>query len=226
MTKTDSRARPLGLPFTARRFFVEEGWLYSRGERAIHHLTTHRGIDFRLKPGTPVVSSADGYAVASYQHSLRYYRNKVLAYRNKPVGFGYGYLIVVYHPSLKKFTLYGHLSRVSTGLKFVRPVGKWPSHRTAVLRMGPAQLLRGSKVRAGQLLGWSGDSGCTWGYKDYPSRPDRRTKPSWDGPHLHFEVFFGHGGGKRKYYDPFGLYGGHSGYPRRIPREGIGLWHG
>ena len=217
----------LRLPFCEWRFLVEEGWYYSDEERRIHRYRLHRGVDFSLKRGAPILAAHAGYALASYQHDYRRLSKKIMSYQGKPIGFGYGNFVQIYNPQNQRCTLYGHLQKVSKSLPFVRPHGLWPRLVTPTFRYTPHQFVtRGKLVKAGDVIGWCGDSGCTWGYRDYPPRPKLRAKPSWDGVHLHFEEFALTGSGQRHdYSDPFGLYGGSVSYPTTLlPRQLNQLW--
>ncbi|MBI5466465.1 MAG: M23 family metallopeptidase [Candidatus Kerfeldbacteria bacterium] len=218
--------RYLHLPFRGSRFFVEEGWYYSAEEHGIHHYKKHGGIDFRLRRGTSILAAHSGYALASYQHNIRRYRGRDLMYQGKPVGFGLGYLVVIWNPGLKRGTLYGHLQKASPALPHVRPTGKFPNLKSRLFSLRPSEFVRrGKRVRAGQVIGWCGDQGCTWGYSDYPRRPDPRYFPSWDGAHLHFEEFGKPAAGRRvDWRDPFGVYGFFKQYPRRVRRAKLSLW--
>lgn len=216
----------LRLPFHGRTFYVEEGWYYSREERSIHRLRKHWGIDFRLARGTPILAAHDGFALAGYQHALRLWRGKPLMYQGKPVGFGMGYYVVIWTPARKRGSLSCHLERISPRLPFTKPKGRFPNLGSKLGALPPVEFVRrGRFVRAGEVIGWCGDQGCTWGYSDYPRRPNPHTHPSFDGVHLHFEVFRKYANGVRYgFVDPFGLYRTFERYPRRVTARPGALW--
>lgn len=154
--------RYLRLPFRGRNFFVEEGWYYSNEERHIHRYRKHWGIDFRLKRGTPILAAHAGFALASYQHHVRTWRGDTLVYQGKPVGFGFGYHVVIWQPERKRGTLYAHLEQPHRGLPLIKPQGTWPKLRAKLIDLSPAGYARlGKWVRSGEVIGWCGDSGCT-----------------------------------------------------------------
>jgi murein DD-endopeptidase MepM/ murein hydrolase activator NlpD len=216
----------LSLPFRGKKFFVEEGWYYSKQENSIHHYKKHSGIDFKLKRWTPILAAHSGYALGSYQHNVRRYRGRDLLYRGRPVGFGYGYFVVIWNPELERGTLYGHCQKLSPRLSFIKPTGKFPNLKSGLYSLPAAQIIkRGSLVKVGQVIGWAGDQGCTWGYNDYPKRPNPKKFPSYDGVHLHFEEFgknlTGQPVGLR---DPFGIYKSYKQYPQVKRQSKFSLW--
>lgn len=81
----------------------------------------HYGLDIHVRPGTPVVAAADGII------------------RTVGRGAGLGNLIKVQHPTAGYVTVYGHLSKVATGIR------------------------RGKKVSRGDIIGFSGNTGLTSG---------------------------------------------------------------
>ncbi|GMQ82075.1 MAG: M23 family metallopeptidase [Rhodothermia bacterium] len=81
----------------------------------------HNGVDILVRSGTPVVSAADGVILQVSS------------------GSGLGILVKVQHPNAGYVTVYGHLSKVATGMR------------------------RGKKVSRGEIIGYSGNTGLTSG---------------------------------------------------------------
>lgn len=224
----------LTLPFTERRYKITEGWDYSDDEKEIHGFSGHGAVDFALSRNTPVLAAADGWAIASYSWRRLKLNSRPLLYRGKQVGFGLGYFVQIYHPQAKLYTAYGHLCKISPGIKFHAPrkIGDclWPLGH----KLNPENLPQhkwATRVKRGQVIGYVGDSGLTWGYEDYPTRPDYAKFPSWDEVHLHFEVFIRVGSKKiKKYFDPYGIKGRESDYPdffkkiKELGGKGTILW--
>jgi murein DD-endopeptidase MepM/ murein hydrolase activator NlpD len=88
----------------------------------------HSGVDFLVRPGTPVVSTGDGQV------------------RRATFSPAYGNFVEIRHPEAGYFTRYAHLSEVADDIR------------------------RGTTVKRGDTIGYSGNTG-------------RST-----GPHLHYEV--------------------------------------
>lgn len=225
----------LTLPFPEGQYEITEGWHYSDEEKAIHGFSGHGAVDFALSRGTPVLAAADGWAIASYSwRRLKREEGRPLLYRGKQIGFGLGYFVQIYHPQTKLYTAYGHLQKITPGIKFLAPRKRedclWPLGH----KLDPEKLPRhiwATKIKRGQVIGYVGDSGLTWGYEDYPARPDYVKFPSWDEVHLHFEVFTRVGSKKRKkYFDPYGIKEKGSEYPdslkkrKKLGGKGIILW--
>lgn len=207
----------LHLPFQKHKYRVTEGWRYSEEEQAIHDFKGHGAVDFALPRGTPVYDATNGIAISSYSCRLIKRQSKLARYKGKLVGVGLGYFVQIYHPSRKLYTAYGHLQKIAPGIAFHHPHERghvlWPVGH----KVKPAALKSyafAAKVKKGQLIGFVGDSGLTWGYNDYLARPDPKRFPSWDEVHLHFEVFVRVGSrGKKKYFDPYGIKGVFKDYP-------------
>lgn len=204
------RSRPfLRLPFKKQKYNISEGWNYSEEEKLIHGFVGHGAIDFELPRGTPVLAAAKGWAVSSYFGYFLKREGKTVLYQGQPLGFGLGYFVQIYHPSVKLFTSYGHLEKVAESIKFHAPKTRGNNLWPVGCKVDPERLAKyrwATKVEQGEGIGYVGDSGLTWGYKDYPVRPDPRTFPSWDEVHLHFEVFRRVGSRKRKiFFDPYGI---------------------
>lgn len=208
----------LCLPFKEQVHKITEGWHYSEQEKSIHGLSGHGGIDFAFPRGTKVLAAADGWAIASYfWKPVKNKDGSSRLYEGKEVGMGLGYFVQIYHPEVHLYTSYGHLERVVEKIRFHRPIKVkdvlWPIGN----KIDPENFSRyrfAKFVRAGDLIGYVGDSGLTWGYLDYPQRPNTHKYPSWDKTHLHFEVFTRIGSRKKKkYFDPYGIKSDFKDYP-------------
>ena len=205
MNKNASQS--LTLPFLkGEEVKITEGWIYSEEEKSIHGIANHQAIDYSGLRGTPVLASADGYAVSTSQIA---YLSRI--YQGKRVGYGYGNYVIIWHPEKKLYTLYAHLEQAAPDIPYFQPeersYGGWGPPPTLSLK--PEDLLKNAKfVKKGELIGWMGDSGLSWGYDELPRlRPDPICYPSWDEPHLHFEVFTINAEGKKVKLDPYGIYG-------------------
>lgn len=209
MADTD---RFLKLPFSrGTAFKISEGWLYSTKEKSIHHISVHKGIDFAIPYGVPIYASADGYALSS-----SHIKNNYASYQGKSIGYSYGNFVRLWHPEKKIFTQYSHLSRIDESIPYLDPIEiaeDWLPTRLHDSNSATYEN-EGRFVRQGELLGYSGDSGLSWGYQENPlERPNPEKFPSWDEPHLHFEVFVQNPqGNTKKFIDPFGIYGSYEKY--------------
>jgi murein DD-endopeptidase MepM/ murein hydrolase activator NlpD len=208
----------LYLPLKRTDYQITEGWRYSEEEKNIHGVSGHGGIDFSVPRGTEVLSAADGWAIASYYwKSLKNQDGSQRTLKDKEIGMGLGYFVQIYHPQENLYTSYGHLDRVSEEIPFHRPIERngvfWPvGHKVKPENLPHYKYAK--FVKTGEVIGFVGDSGLTWGYRDYPQRPDPNKYPSWDGIHLHFEVFNRVGSrGNKKYFDPFGIKSNFNDYP-------------
>ncbi|MCX6811751.1 MAG: hypothetical protein NT039_03615 [Candidatus Berkelbacteria bacterium] len=214
----------LALPFkSGTQYRITEGWIYSSQERNIHGHEKHGGIDFEVPRGTPVLAVADGYALASF-HQI--YSG---TYEGKRVGFGLGRFIQMWLPDVQVFLQYGHLAKIAEGVPYFPPNKVGEILEPRIVYHGPRDLdLSAMKfVKRGEVIGFAGDSGLSWGYDETPEfRPDPKTHPSWDEVHLHFEVFRrNEEGQKAEWWDPFGVYGDASLYqdlPAHV--KGTTLW--
>lgn len=207
----------LYMPFKRQTYKVTEGWRYSQAEQKITGLVGHGGIDFKLPRGTGVLAAAPGWAISSYFGYFLKKEGKPVFYKNKPLGFGLGYFVQIYHPETKLYSAYGHLEKIAEVIRFHQPrrirANVWPvGHK--ILPENLPKYKWATWVERGQVIGFVGDSGLAWGYEDFPQRPDPRKFPSWDEVHLHFEVFKRVGNRKKKqYFDPFGIKGEGKDYP-------------
>lgn len=191
-------------------------------------MSSHGGVDFALPRGTDALAVADGWAIASYfWKPVKNLDGSSKVYQDKEVGMGLGYFVQIYHPHIDLYTTYGHLDKISKDIPFHRPIKKkeifWPIGH----KIKPKDLPKynfAKFVKKGDVIGGVGDSGLTWGYQD---------DPSWDEPHLHFEVFKRVGSrGNKKYFDPFGMKATFNDYPdsyrlsniKQTGKKGPVLW--
>ena len=213
----------LKLPFEKGvDFEISEGWFYSREEREIHGKSIHSAIDYAVPYGTPVYAAADGFVIASSNIS-----QLEGTFKGKKVGYSYGNFVRVWHPEAQLFTQYGHLSKISPDIPFDEPknIGKAWIPTSLFDRDTDSFEKDGFFVRQGYLIGYAGDSGLSWGYDEKPLEERNRDMfPSWDEPHVHFEVFSKEPrGNTRKFIDPYGIYGQASEYLFPINTK-KGLW--
>jgi murein DD-endopeptidase MepM/ murein hydrolase activator NlpD len=105
---------------------ISSGFGYRR-HPVLGYARAHKGIDFAVPSGTPVMAAGDGLVASAGRNA------------------GYGNLLVINHTN-GYATAYGHLSRFAPGIH------------------------AGSRVRQGQLVAYSGNTGLS------------------TGPHLHYEI--------------------------------------
>jgi murein DD-endopeptidase MepM/ murein hydrolase activator NlpD len=209
----------LTLPIKRQRFKITEGWFYSEEEKKIHGREIHGGIDFKAKLGKPVYASVSGWATSSYHN--RPVKNKdgsERLYKGKPITNGLGYFVQIYHPENGRYTQYGHLGKIVQKIPFGKPRKRKDTYYPYGYKIKPENM-ENSKyyvwVNQGELIGYVGDSGLCWGYKDYPQRPNPSKYPSWDEVHLHFEEFSRNKKGiKKQLRDPFNIYSTFKDYPK------------
>lgn len=105
-------------------YSLEEGYIYSQEERDVHGFYIHGGLDFDCNFGTPVYAAASGFAVAGYHRFTLFNEDRTLRlHEGKPLGFGFGNMVQIYHSEETsgvlggRVTQYGHLSSVSSSIK-------------------------------------------------------------------------------------------------------------
>jgi murein DD-endopeptidase MepM/ murein hydrolase activator NlpD len=219
------------LTLPVKNFVISEGWDYD-AELPFHpDIPRHFAVDFRVPRGTPVYAAADGFAVQSFQ---TFYLDKldqpgVHEWRkNRRLGFGIGHFIQIWHPEQQVFTSYCHLDRVAGIIPYVPPVEEHPGlFNPTVVYQPLEEVLRVSKpVQRGQLIGYVGDTGLSMDYEEKPELPRNPSLfPSWDLPHLHFEVYTRNAAGRKEFrWDPYGIYGKTPDYASGKPATDGNLW--
>jgi murein DD-endopeptidase MepM/ murein hydrolase activator NlpD len=200
-------------------FKINEGWFYSEKEKQIHGRVIHGGVDFQAKRGEPVYATAGGWAISSYYN--RPIKNKdgsIRRYKEKPITMGMGYFVQIYHPENGRYTQYGHLEKIAEKIPFGTPRKRKEIYYPYGYKVKPESMKNSHYfvwINQGELIGYVGDSGLTWGYKDYPKRPSPKRYPSWDEIHLHFEEFTRDKNGRKiQQRDPFNLYNTFKYYPK------------
>lgn len=202
---------------------LSESWLYSSGEKLIHGFTLHGAADFDQKRGTPVYAAADGYAISSTQIAPQN-RN----FDGKQVGFGLGNFVQIWHPKQGVYTSYGHLWEIADNIKYFKPnCENGACSPDVIYNDTDYSVQNGTPVKRGDLIGYIGDTGLSWGYKETPlTQRDVVNEPSWDDTHLHFEVYTRVAPNfvKSKRYDPFGIYGRADQYNSASFVNPLSLW--
>lgn len=179
------------------------------------------GLTLRQKEESRFMLPAGGWAISSYHNRpVKEKDGSIRIYKEKPISMGLGYFIQIYHPENKRYTQYGHLEKIVKKIPFATPRKRKDSFYPYGYKIRPGDI-KNSKyyvwVNQGELIGYVGDSGLCWGYKDYPQRPDSKKYPSWDEIHLHFEEFSRDKKGKKiQQRDPFNLYKTYQHYPKNI----------
>lgn len=141
------------------------------GELRPNHF--HAGLDFKTQQsiGHPVYAFADGYVE----------RIGINAY-------GYGLVVYLNHPKMKRMTVYGHLSSFSDTIwKKVRERQVKEELNNADITFGPDEI----PIKMGDVIALSGNTGSS------------------GGPHVHFEVrglMSAPGKDDEEWYDPMAYF--------------------
>lgn len=217
----------LRLPFEkGTKTQITEGWEYSDEETAIHGYKRHFAVDFAADRGTPVYAAADGIAYSSFMRLFPPSESHK-TFKERRVGAGLGHFVEILHGGDDLRTQYGHLQKVAEAIPYFPPEVRDQDVLYPQIVHAPVDELmkKGRAVRRGDLIGWVGDSGLSWGYEETPDfRPDPKEFPSWDETHVHFEVYDRDDRGiKRHRFDPFGLYDHAPAYQSFKPTA-KGLW--
>lgn len=225
------------LPFAhGTDYLISEGWDYSDYERRVHGFLHHRAVDFATERGTPVYAPIKGYALASFHLAFAKGEGEVAwtsaearAYEGKFVGFGLGNFVQIYNPRSNIYVSLAHLEAASDSIPFFEPEPLEDGWNPTVLYQPAEEIVKIARyVQQGELVGYVGDSGCSWGYIEKPGqpRPNPAAHPSWDETHLHIEVYFRDDQGRKTTrLDPFGHYEGTAERYRIGIKEGrTSLW--
>jgi murein DD-endopeptidase MepM/ murein hydrolase activator NlpD len=203
ITKKDTSKKILIYPFDTNLnpIIITEGWFYSEEEKSIHGTTDHEGIDFALPIGTPIKAAFDGYAVSTYGFSWvtdinpDTQKEEFRLFYGDKISMDIGLFVQIYNPKTTLFTQYGHLSKINEQIPFTKPLldEETETYFPAGNRIDPKKysLSRNAVyVKKGTVIGYSGISGITKGFIDYPECMNTvRRDPIWDEPHLHFQLF-------------------------------------
>jgi len=121
-TNANAASRFLSLPFEDAPVVIQAGWKYAGG-------SAHRGIDYELARGHPVLAAADGIAMASRQP-------------HQTSGQSYGRFVLINQTGFS--TLYAHLDSVA--VKEFPPDERFNS-----------DFLSWTMVKKGDVIGFAGD---------------------------------------------------------------------
>jgi len=217
----------LKLPFRERdgqgSLTISEGWLTSNDEIPFTGDFTHGALDLEFANsakhgyGLPVLAAADGVAYYSYQYLSGTFTDPDNT--THQVGLGAGLVVEIQH-SNGWVTQYIHLSKVAKGIPYLGATedsavpGDWSP--SGILQPRSALLKAGVPVKQGQVIGWQGDTGIGYDYKDafdgvtgQVAPRDRVALPPWDPAQLHFQLYHGRDAnlGKQNITDIAGVYG-------------------
>jgi len=100
---------------------INEWWMYSSGEKAIHWLTNHKSIDYTVPYGTPVYAPVDGFIQGSYYNTTLWAIGSRVMYQDRTINYGLWYRVQIvypdprdpFDPSKVTFIQLAHLSRLS-----------------------------------------------------------------------------------------------------------------
>lgn len=240
---------------------ISGGWTLALDEEAIIGPAGHEAFDLDGVIGTPVVAMFDGWAIGSFQSGvIRGAVAPPLEAplinedwtspqgRSGYLGLG-GRLVEVYSdltlPGMGRVTAqYFHLDQINfRTVTYITPERATPRRSLTTGEEIPiwypggivqpqAELIKIAKrVRAGDIIGWIGDTGINFGYSDdfdpltgEVRQRNRDELPSWDPPQVHVQCYVGRdfdrpdfkgdlksGGKKVNIFDAFGRYDGMTG---------------
>lgn len=188
----------------------------------------HFGVDFKLERNTPILSPTDEYALSSYH---LFYLDTL--YREKRLGFGLGLFIEIWDPVARVFMSLAHLESIEVGIYYSQPEKGYSSgfdtwDPLSINGRLEEKLRVATKVKMGDVIGYSGNSGLPWGFQEGPRvRPNDSSMKSWDEPHLHFEVYtrklVNGKWVKNNRFDPYGINGSSKDYSDG-KQSNAGLW--
>lgn len=198
---------------------VESGWKYTEAEARLNGLANHGAIDFAAPRGTPVLAAADGYAMASWQEAPVFIDGQRHTFQGEPTWFGAGLFVQIWHGH-GRYTQYCHLEEMAEEIPFFDPkaylergVDAWSPH--PIIRGDVREYQKLPRVKAGQVIGYVGMTGCPAGRPSFPDWDAGLPYATMHPFHLHFVVF-----GRRaphtrnaQRWDPFGIYGTYDHYP-------------
>lgn len=187
---------------------ITEGWFYSLAEQAWHGEVDHHALDIAPDDyGDPVFAPRAGWALATYQvYPINSSRGVI--------GYGGGLVVEILHDDGSRSGLY-HLSAYNSALPYYAPEAStsadgYPAWYPWVLVQADSAFLEYATYRVEQGE-WIGNVGVTGlaapGIDETPSMNPSQL-PSWDEPHVHWELFLrGPTGSKMQWWDPTGING-------------------
>lgn len=215
-------------PFLSRIFpddsapVITEGWIYGPDEAAIYGgYTAHEAVDFAVPLGTPVLAAADGLILASFEEvRIRYPGTEPRTWKGEPVYWGYGLFAAMLHDN-GLLTFYGHLHRLSEPIwkqAYVAPLeypnGDVASPITRLEARDFKKTYRSLRVKAGDIIGYSGITGMGMGVSTYRNWRKNVAYRANDEEHVHFAVCEPPAMlSDTNHLDPFGIYGPTEAYP-------------
>jgi hypothetical protein len=229
----------LKLPFREQdgvhSLWDSEGWYTSPDELSIDgevngDLHGANDLEFTRQPdngyGLPVVAATSGRAYYSYQYVSGSWTDPATGQTHQ-VGYGAGLVVEVRQSQDQPgnpgwVTQYIHLSRVAHGIPYLQatavPDPNDPSHPdwfpSGLVQDDDTLWNEGVPVKQGQIIGYQGDTGIGFDWKDNFNPVTGKVLPrnrlaekAWDPPQLHFQLYQGRiNGAKQNIIDPFGLY--------------------
>lgn len=218
------------LPFAAKAarqsIYVTNGWHNAADENGYTGLDVHAALDLELVNtpdhgyGVPLLAAADGRVYYSYQYTSEQWTDPATGTTHQ-IGVGAGLVIELrLGADDSSFVLqYIHPSAVAEGVPYLKPEptdvpGDW--YPAPLVQGSNADLWKlGKPVTTGEIIGWQGDSGVGFDWKDdfdpttgTIAPRDRKAKPPWDPTQLHFQMYQGRkNGAKQNIIDPTGIYG-------------------